>query len=102
MASITFELSEFESVSTFSVDGTEVGGGLVAVAGSTVGVGGKAVGMTVGGGFVGVKTVTVGINGIAVGDEVGVDAGVQAATKITVRISKIIILWGLVIFIFFR
>ena len=68
-----------------------VGGGFVAVAGNTVGVGGTLVGATVGGGFVGAEKVTVGVGGTAVGigDGVGVGADPQAATRVAARMSTI-------------
>lgn len=69
-----------------------VGGGLVAVAGGAVGVGGTVVRVTVGGGLVDAETVTVDVGGtvVSVGGEVGVDADAQAATKAVTRISTII------------
>ena len=67
-----------------------VGGGFVAVAGNTVGVGSTVVGATVGGGLVGAETVTVGVGGTAVGGDVGVGADVQAVTRTTARMSAMI------------
>lgn len=72
------------SGSAVSVDGTVVGGGLVAVAGTAVAVGGAVVGAAVGGGFVGVAGSAVGVGG---GVDIGVD--VQAATRTVARMSKI-------------
>jgi hypothetical protein len=79
-----------------------VGGGFVAVAGNTVGVGGTVVGATVGGGFVGAETVTVGIGGTAVGDDVGVGADLQAVTKTTARMSTMTLCLSLTIFLIVR
>ena len=64
-----------------------VGDGLVAVAASTVGVGGTVVGATVGGRLVGTETVTVGTGGTAVGGDVGVGADPQAVIKTAARMS---------------
>jgi hypothetical protein len=62
----------------------------VAVADNKVGVGDMVVSASVGGRSVDAETVSVGISGIAVGGEVGVGAGVQAATKTTAMMKTMI------------
>jgi hypothetical protein len=82
-----------------SEGGAVVGDRFVAVADDAVGVGGMVVGVTVDGKFVGVGSNAAGEGGTVVGGEVGVGAVAQAAMKITARVSTVIGLLSLDIFL---